>query len=60
MFHVRNTALKCSSGMLTFVLYYLLKNPESMRKLREEIDEKIGKRPMTVKDINKLPYLIGK
>lgn len=46
--------------MLTFMTYYLLKNPEAMRKLREEIDTLIGNRPMTVKDINKLPYLLGK
>ena len=47
-------------GVLSFVLYYLLKNPEAMRKLREEIDTKIGQRSMTVDDVNKLPYLIGK
>ena len=45
--------------MLTFVVYYLLKNPEAMRKLREEIDTRIGDRPVTVKDVNKLPYLLG-
>ena len=47
-------------GMLTFMTYYLLKNPEAMRKLREEIDTKIGDRPMTVHDVGKLPYLLGK
>ena len=45
--------------MLTFTLYYLLKNPEAMRKLREEIDTTLGGRPMTVQDVNTLPYLIG-
>lgn len=45
--------------MLTFIMYYLLKNPEAMRKLREEIDTIIGDRPMTVDDVHKLPYLIG-
>ena len=40
-------------------MYYLLKNPEAMRKLREEIDTTIGDRPMNVKDVNKLPYLLG-
>ena len=40
-------------------MYYLLKNPEAMRKLREEIDSKLGDRPMTVQDVNKLPYLLG-
>ena len=46
--------------MLTFIMYYLLKHPEAMRKLREEVDAVIGERPMTVDDVNKLPYLIGK
>lgn len=46
--------------MLTFITYYLVKNPEAMRKLREEIDTKIGSRPMTTSDVHKLPYLIGK
>ena len=46
--------------MLTFLLYFLIKNPEAMRKLREEIDGAIGRRSMTVDDVHKLPYLIGK
>lgn len=45
--------------MLSFVMYYLLKNPEAMRKLREEVDTMIGDRLMTVDDVHKLPYLIG-
>ena len=40
-------------------MYYLLKNPEAMRKLREEVDTMIGERAMTVDDVHKLPYLIG-
>ncbi|EKM50262.1 uncharacterized protein PHACADRAFT_213993 [Phanerochaete carnosa HHB-10118-sp] len=48
-----------TSGMLTFTMYYLLKNPEAMRKLREEVDGTIGDRPMTVDDVHKLPYLIA-
>lgn len=46
-------------GLLSFVFYYLLKNPSAMRKLREEVDTLIGERPMTVDDVHKLPYLIG-
>ena len=46
--------------MLTFTTYFLLKNPDALRKLREEIDTKLGDRPMTVQDIGKLPYLLGK
>ncbi|GJE90389.1 bifunctional P-450/NADPH-P450 reductase [Phanerochaete sordida] len=48
-----------TSGMLTFTMYYLLKNPEAMRKLREEVDTVVGSRPMTVDDVNKLPYMIA-
>ncbi|KAH9932778.1 fatty acid hydroxylase [Epithele typhae] len=47
------------SRMLTFMCYYLLKNPEAMRKLREEIDTTLAGRPFTIKDINKLPYLLA-
>ncbi len=28
--------------MLTFATYFLLKNPDKLRKLREELDEKLG------------------
>lgn len=45
--------------MLSFTVYFLLKNPDALRKLREEIDTRIGDRPMTVQDVNKLPYLLG-
>ena len=54
------TRLTFSIGMLTFTLYFLLKNPEAMRKLREEVDSTLGDRPMSVQDVNKLPYLLGK
>ena len=47
------------TGMLSFAIYYLLKNPEAMRKLREEVDTMIGQRAVTVNDVHKLPYLIG-
>ncbi len=46
--------------MLVFAVYYLLKSPETLRKLREEIDTKIGGRLFTTADLNTLPYLIGK
>lgn len=45
--------------MLTFATYYLLKNPDTLQKLRGEIDTMIGNRPMTIDDVHKLPYLIG-
>ncbi|KAI0655429.1 bifunctional P-450/NADPH-P450 reductase [Cubamyces menziesii] len=48
-----------TAGMLTFTVYYLLKNPEALRKLREEIDNTLGGRTMSVQDVNKLPYLLA-
>ncbi|KAM5540807.1 hypothetical protein V8D89_005451 [Ganoderma adspersum] len=47
------------AGMLTFATYFILKNPETYRKLREEIDTKIGDRSMTTHDVGKLPYLLA-
>lgn len=46
--------------MLTFATYFLLKNPDAMQKLRDEIDTMIGDRAMRLDDVHKLPYLIGK
>ncbi|KAJ7187234.1 fatty acid hydroxylase [Mycena filopes] len=48
-----------SSGMLSFMVYFLLKNPEKMRKLRAEADEVLGDRPAQYEDFAKLPYLIA-
>ncbi|KAI0823975.1 cytochrome P450 [Trametes gibbosa] len=48
-----------SSGMLVFAVYYLLTNPDAMRKLRDEIDATLGGRPLTTKDLNTMPYLIA-
>ncbi|KAJ7164230.1 fatty acid hydroxylase [Mycena filopes] len=48
-----------SSGMMTFMVYFLLKNPETMRKLRAQVDEVLGDRPVQYDDFAKLPYLIA-
>jgi cytochrome P450 / NADPH-cytochrome P450 reductase len=48
-----------TSGLLSFLTFYLLKNPECMKKLREEVDTVLGKHPLQVQDLNKLPYLVG-
>lgn len=45
--------------MMTFTTYYLLKNPETMRKLRAEIDQVLGGRPVQCGDFSNLPYLTG-
>ncbi|TBU21312.1 bifunctional P-450:NADPH-P450 reductase [Dichomitus squalens] len=46
-----------TSGLLTFTLYYLCKNPEAMRRVREEVDEVLGEGPIRVEDISKLKYI---
>ncbi|KAJ7105601.1 fatty acid hydroxylase [Mycena epipterygia] len=46
-----------SSGMLTFSIYHLLRTPEALRKLRAEVDEVVGNRPVQVEDLSKMPYL---
>ncbi|KAJ7154351.1 fatty acid hydroxylase [Mycena crocata] len=48
-----------SSGMMTFMVYFLLKNPDKMRKLRAQVDEVLGDRPVQYEDFAKLPYLIA-
>ncbi|KAJ6488891.1 fatty acid hydroxylase [Mycena sanguinolenta] len=47
------------SRMMSFMVYYLLKNPETMRKLRAQVDEVLGNRPIQYEDFEKLPYLIA-
>ncbi|KAJ7118363.1 bifunctional P-450/NADPH-P450 reductase [Mycena epipterygia] len=46
-------------GMMSFMVYYLLKNPETLRKLRAQVDEVIGTRPVQYEDFANLPYLIA-
>lgn len=46
-----------TSGLLSFAFYYMLKNPNAYKKAQEEVDEAIGKGPITVEHLNKLPYL---
>ncbi|THH18035.1 hypothetical protein EW146_g2890 [Bondarzewia mesenterica] len=48
-----------TSGTLTFMIYYLLKNPECIRKLREEVDEVVGDQQVQLGDLSKLPYLVA-
>ncbi|KAF5368039.1 hypothetical protein D9758_004480 [Tetrapyrgos nigripes] len=46
-----------SSGTLSFMTYYLLKNPETWRKLQNEVDEITGGQPPKVEDLSKMTYL---
>ncbi|KAJ7740485.1 fatty acid hydroxylase [Mycena maculata] len=54
-----NPGHETSSGMMTFMVYYLLKNPETMRTLRAQVDTVLGERPIQYEDFDKLPYLIA-
>ncbi|KAK7038997.1 hypothetical protein VNI00_010389 [Paramarasmius palmivorus] len=46
-----------SSGMMSFMTYYLIKNPHVMRKLQAEVDEVLGGQPPQLQDLSKMPYL---
>lgn len=46
-----------TSGLLSFTTYYLLKNPEALRKAQEEVDSVIGHESVQYKHMSKLPYL---
>jgi len=45
--------------MLSFLFYHLIKNPAAYQKAQKEIDEVIGRGPITVDHMSKLPYLEG-
>ncbi|KAI1129854.1 bifunctional P-450:NADPH-P450 reductase [Nemania abortiva] len=46
-----------TSGTLSFAFYRLLKNPDAYRNVQKEVDEVIGKGPITVDHLSKLPYI---
>lgn len=46
-----------TSGLLSFVFFELLKHPEAYRKAQQEVDTVIGKGPITVEHMSKLPYI---
>ncbi|RMZ89882.1 hypothetical protein DV736_g2895, partial [Chaetothyriales sp. CBS 134916] len=46
-----------TSGMLSFASYNLMKNPETLRKAQAEVDAVVGKGPVKVEHLSKLPYL---
>ncbi|KAI1108679.1 cytochrome P450 [Nemania sp. NC0429] len=46
-----------TSGTLSFTFYRLLKNPECYRKVQKEVDEVVGKGPITVEHLSKMPYI---
>lgn len=46
-----------TSGLLSFTFYYLLKNPAAYEAAQQEVDDVIGKGPINVDHLTKLPYL---
>jgi cytochrome P450 / NADPH-cytochrome P450 reductase len=45
--------------MMAFLTYYLLKNPETLRKLQAEVDRVAEGRPIQITDLSKMTYLTG-
>ncbi|KAI2622619.1 bifunctional P-450:NADPH-P450 reductase [Xylaria nigripes] len=46
-----------TSGTLSFAFYRLLKNPEKYQKAQKEVDDVVGKGPINVDHLSKLPYV---
>ncbi|KAI5248664.1 cytochrome P450 [Aureobasidium subglaciale] len=46
-----------TSGLLSFLFYYLLKNPSAYKKAQEEVDKVIGDASIKVAHLSKLPYI---
>ena len=46
-----------TSGLLSFTLFHLLKNPEAMQKLTEEVDTVVGKGRVKYEHLSKLNYM---
>lgn len=40
-----------------FMQHQLLKRPEEYRKVQQEVDDVVGKGPITVQHMQKLPYI---
>jgi hypothetical protein len=53
------TDISLTTATLSFLTYYLLKHPNVMRKLRDEIEEVIGTEQPQYEHLSKLPYLNG-
>ena len=46
-----------TSGLLSFAFYFLLKNPSAYKEAQQEVDAVIGKDPIKVEHLSKLPYI---
>lgn len=45
---------------MSFAIYYILKNPDVLRKLQTEIYTVVGDQPIQCEDLDHLHYLTGK
>ncbi len=46
-----------TSGLLSFTIYFLLKNPDALQRAQQEIDTVIGQGPVKLDHMSKLPYI---
>lgn len=46
-----------TSGLLSFTLYYLLKNPEALQRAQKEVDDVCGKGAIKQSHMAKLPFI---
>ena len=46
-----------TSGMLSFLFYYLLKSPAALQRAQEEVDSVVGTEPIHVEHLTKLPFI---
>lgn len=51
------TGHETTSGLMSFLFYYLIKNPSSYQAAQAEVDKVVGRGPITVKHMSQLPYL---
>lgn len=49
-----------TSGMLSFAMAHILKNPDVYAKIRQEVDTVLGKDPIRFEHLSKLTYINGK
>ena len=57
--HPQLTLTGKSSGLLSFAMYYILKNPRIYYQLQEEVDNVLGGEPIRREHLGKLPYVVG-
>jgi cytochrome P450/NADPH-cytochrome P450 reductase len=49
-----------TSGMLSFAMAHIMKNPDVYSKIRHEVDTVLGKDPIKFEHLSKLTYINGR